>query len=197
MFCSGQETRRINRRSNSRKGPATPTHPSVPADLPQHLLELAQKPLPTSDLFHSAACSPDALDESDLPSWDHPPPYKSLPPPATIEEDRFTRNLDDVMHGRWLRESKVKEKARMESRMRGDWETLRKSLQEELEEGLGDWTELDDLVSCFEGCDRHLTMARNSLQWLARCVHSLNIEWQAALQGMASYADLYHTRFVQ
>lgn len=196
-LSSGRETRRNTRRSNNRNGPAAPSHASVHTDLPQRLLDLAQKPLPTSDLFHSAAGSPDALDESDLPTWDHPPPYNSLPPLATIEEERFTGKLDDVMHGRRLRESRVKEKARMECRMRGDLETLRKSLQEEVEEGLVGWTELDDIVSCFEGCNRHRTMAMNILQWSARSVHSLSIERQAALQGMASYTALYHTRFAR
>ncbi|KIK11371.1 hypothetical protein PISMIDRAFT_122809, partial [Pisolithus microcarpus 441] len=48
--------------------------PSIPSLLPS-LISLAVTPLPTSNLFHKASCSMDALDESDFCVWEQEPPY--------------------------------------------------------------------------------------------------------------------------
>ena len=70
---------------------------SVPV-LPPALITYATMRLPTSPMFLEAAQSADALDESDLPSWEEDPPYNAEPD-STPEEDRFTHNLVDVMLG--------------------------------------------------------------------------------------------------
>lgn len=166
-----------------------------PIELPKRLLELAQKPLPISDLFNLSVNDADALDESDLPVWDHPPPYTSLPPPATADEDRFTENIVDVMHGRRLRQSRKKEKERMDRCMRSDVEDVRQMLKHLLQADRDAWVEANVLVESFVGCERHRLMAENYLQWSARCVHGLSIELQAVLAGMSFYRDLYCTRY--
>ncbi|KAF7972978.1 hypothetical protein HWV62_16454 [Athelia sp. TMB] len=200
--CSGQETRRNARRatyhaSHSRKGPSSPSLPSALVNLPHRLLDLAQEPLPTSDLFHRAASDPDALDESDLPTWDHPPPYQSPPPSESANEERFTRNLSDVMHGRRLREFRGKERERMERGMKEQVDDLKQALRDRLLEECDSWVKLDVLVSEFDGCERHRVMAVNFLQWSARHAHSLGIELDVLQQGIKSYIELYHSRFPQ
>ncbi|KIN93739.1 hypothetical protein M404DRAFT_170382 [Pisolithus tinctorius Marx 270] len=71
---------------------------SIPALLPL-LIAHATKFLPTSSLFLEAARSADALDESDLPRWEEDPPYMDSEPDSTLQEERFTQNLIDVMLG--------------------------------------------------------------------------------------------------
>ncbi|KAG2124875.1 hypothetical protein DEU56DRAFT_701763, partial [Suillus clintonianus] len=63
----------------------------------------ATLPLPDSYLFHQSCAGSDLIDESDLSQWDQPPPYDHPVPPDSPEEARFTENLVDVMHGRYLR----------------------------------------------------------------------------------------------
>ncbi|KAG1722375.1 uncharacterized protein EDB91DRAFT_1028103, partial [Suillus paluster] len=50
-------------------------------------------------LFRQSLAGSDLIDESDLSQWDKPPPYKYAPPLRTPDEERFTQNLLDVMHG--------------------------------------------------------------------------------------------------
>ncbi|KAF7972324.1 hypothetical protein HWV62_18426 [Athelia sp. TMB] len=191
----GQEIRRMAYlSSHSRKQPNRLPQ-LVP--IPKRLQELAQKPLPASDLFQQAARDPDAVDESDLPVWDHAPPYASAPPPETEEEARFTRNLVDVMHGRRLRVSKVRRRARMEVGMRIAVGELREMLAVQLREHLDNWMELDALVGEYEDCERHLMMAQNLLQWSARETLQLRVELEAARGGLQSYTDLYHSYYTQ
>lgn len=83
----------------------------------------------------------------------------------------------------------------MESGMMRDIEDLRTILGDQLQEDRDGWVELEAVVDCFEGCERHRIMAHDLLQWSARCVHGLSIEWQAVLQGMSSYSDLYRARY--
>ncbi|KAF7981245.1 hypothetical protein HWV62_34615 [Athelia sp. TMB] len=182
----GRETRHIARRT---------TRPAQRINIPQWLVDLATQHLPTSYLFQQAASDPDAVDESDLPAWDHPPPYTSPPPLATPEETRFTQNLVDVMHGRCLRESRAREKARMEIGMARDEGELIKNLSDQVQQDLDGCLVLSSVVRDFKGCQRHLIMANHLLQWSARSVHSMNIELEAAQKGMSSYVHLYHTRY--
>lgn len=168
---------------------------SQPTQLPKKLLELAQKPLPTSDLFNMSANDADALDESDLPAWDHPPPYTSPPPPSTANEDHFTENMVDVMHGRRQRQSKKMEKDRMDKCIGDEMEDVKQMLQDKLLADRDGWVDLNTLVESFVGCDRHRLMAENYLQWSARRVHALSIELQAAREGISSYRDLYSARY--
>ncbi|KAI6113998.1 hypothetical protein F5141DRAFT_973070, partial [Pisolithus sp. B1] len=78
---------------------------SVP-DLPLSLISLAVTPLPTSNLFHEASCSADALDESDLCIWEQEPPYEYPETIMTAHEVQYTKNMADVMLGRRWRLSK-------------------------------------------------------------------------------------------
>lgn len=85
----------------------------------------------------------------------------------------------------------------MESAMIGDVGGLRVRLQEQMEEHLDRWVELDAVVRQIEGCQRHSIMASNLLQWSARNVYSLYVEWEAVQEGMLSYKELYCTRYEQ
>ncbi|KIO03682.1 hypothetical protein M404DRAFT_145231 [Pisolithus tinctorius Marx 270] len=63
------------------------------------LIAHATRSLPSSSLFLEAAWSTDALDESDLPRWEEDPPYMDSELDSTLQEERFTQNLIDVMLG--------------------------------------------------------------------------------------------------
>lgn len=84
------------------------------SDLPKHLpplpltlLSFTTKPLPTSNLFHEALRSVDALDESDLYVWEQDPPYNCLEPAITPHEEHFTQNMVDVLLSQCWRLAKV------------------------------------------------------------------------------------------
>ncbi|KAG2341307.1 hypothetical protein BDR05DRAFT_414140 [Suillus weaverae] len=103
----GKAARRIqNARANAKlrgRKRTTALYPSNSKPLPQSLITLAALPLPDSFLFHQTCSGSELIDESDILQWDKPPPYDSPPPPNSPHEDRFTRNLADVMHGRQRR----------------------------------------------------------------------------------------------
>jgi len=79
---------------------------SVPP-LSSCLIVFATIPLPTSNLFHEASCSADALDESDLYLWERDPPYNYPEPFMTADEVCYTQDMVDVLIGRRWRLAKV------------------------------------------------------------------------------------------
>lgn len=83
----------------------------------------------------------------------------------------------------------------MDSCMRGDVDDARQTLKYLLHEDLDAWVELNVLLEGFSGCERHRVMAENLLQWSARRVYGLSMQWQAAMEGMMSYRNLYHSRY--
>lgn len=109
----GRSARNTSQRSayhkrNSRKGPSYIPIPS----LPQDLVDLALKALPTSDLFVSAFRDDGSVDESGLDQWDLAPPYPTSQTSFTIT---YTSNLVDVVHGRRLRNVLKEGKERMDA----------------------------------------------------------------------------------
>ena len=67
----------------------------------------ATTPLPTSNLFHEASCSADALDESNLYLWEKDPPYNYPEPFMTVDEAHYTWNMVDVLISQHWRLAKV------------------------------------------------------------------------------------------
>ncbi|KAG0700538.1 hypothetical protein DFH29DRAFT_876524 [Suillus ampliporus] len=74
---------------HSRHGPHT-TLKDLHNPLPSSILQFANLPLPNSYLFRQLLNGSDLIDVSDLSQWDKAPPYNSLPPPDSPEEQRFT-----------------------------------------------------------------------------------------------------------
>ncbi|KAG1724162.1 uncharacterized protein EDB91DRAFT_1062981 [Suillus paluster] len=58
--------------------------------LPSSILQFANLPLPNSYLFHQLLNGSDLINVLDLSQWDKAPPYNSLPPSDSPEEQRFT-----------------------------------------------------------------------------------------------------------
>ncbi|KAG2159669.1 uncharacterized protein EDB93DRAFT_1244454 [Suillus bovinus] len=79
-------------------GPHT-TSKDLHNPLPYSILQFANLPLPNSDLFYRSLNGSDLIDVSDLSQWDKAPPYNSLPPSDSPEEQCFTQILFDMMHG--------------------------------------------------------------------------------------------------
>ena len=131
--------------------------------------------LPTSPLFLEATQSADALDESELPSWENDPPYNAEPD-STPDEQIFTRNLVDVMLGRCSRlsdEMKAQRAKRFEKR---DQELFTESVHS-IVERVARWAAVYDVVQgCLDSSRRHDRMAACWLQWQARDIHRITEE---------------------
>jgi len=147
---------------------------SVPV-LPPALITHATMRLPTSAMFLEAAQSADALDESELPSWEEDPPYNAESD-STPEEERFTRNLVDVMLGRRSRlsdEMKAERAKRFEKRDLDLFTELVHSIKERMVR----WFTVYDIVQAsVESSRRHNRMAACWLHWQARDIHRITEE---------------------
>ena len=114
--------------------------------------------LPMSPLFLEATQSADALDKSELPSWENDPPYNAEPD-STPDEQIFTRNLVDVMLGRCSRlsdEMKAQRAKRFEKR---DQELFTESVHS-IVERVARWAAVYDVVQgCLDSSRRHDRMA--------------------------------------
>ncbi|KAG2048173.1 hypothetical protein BDR06DRAFT_1013291 [Suillus hirtellus] len=112
--------------------------------LPQSLITLAALPLPNSSLFHQACSGSELIDESDVLQWEKPPPYDSPPPPNSPDEDRFTRNLADVMHGRQYRLENETRARYAQIFATANAEVILQDIQAAERTLLGKWNELND-----------------------------------------------------
>ncbi|KAG2096304.1 uncharacterized protein F5147DRAFT_656619 [Suillus discolor] len=114
--------------------------------LPQSLVTLAVLPLPNSSLFHQACSGSELIDESDVLQWEKPPPYDSPPPPNSPDEDRFTRNLVDVMHGRQYRLEKETRARYAQIFATANAEVILQDIQVAERTLMGKWNELNEVV---------------------------------------------------
>ncbi|KIO00405.1 hypothetical protein M404DRAFT_69124, partial [Pisolithus tinctorius Marx 270] len=110
------------------------------------LIAHATRSLPSSSLFLEAAQSTDALDESDLPRWEEDPPYMDSELDSTLQEERFTQNLIDVMLRRRMQLSN-KSKVQRERRFaEGDHKLIFAELVDDLKEQIVRWSAVIDIV---------------------------------------------------
>ena len=118
---------------------------SVPALLPA-LIAHATMSLPTSPLFLEVVQSADALDESDLSQWEEEPPYSYAEPDSMPQEERFTRNLIEVMLGCRIRlsnKAKAQQRKRFEN---GDHGLIFTQFVHNITEQMVRWLAIDDTV---------------------------------------------------
>ncbi|KAG2737949.1 hypothetical protein P692DRAFT_20759993, partial [Suillus brevipes Sb2] len=141
-----------------------------PDSLTSSLLVFATLPLPDSYLFRQSCAGSDLIDESDLTQWDQPPPYNYPAPPDSPEEARFTENLVDVMHGRYLRIRRESRTNRAAMYMAGETSRILMEIRE-AEKGLvAGWDGLRVRVANLQGCSRHKLVAECYLQGVARAI---------------------------
>ncbi|KAF7977560.1 hypothetical protein HWV62_3358 [Athelia sp. TMB] len=164
-------------------------------NIPQDLIDLALKPLPTSSLFHSTLHGRDTVDETDLDQWDHPPPYSNSQTPSS---DTYAMNLVDVVHGRRLRAHLQDQRHRMEGyrsrkTIRGVHQATL-ALERQVFEG---WARAKEQTTGAACGTSHLEglMGKHYLQWTARWTYSLHEEVQALAKGREAYETLFNSRF--
>ncbi|KAG2336108.1 hypothetical protein BDR05DRAFT_953594 [Suillus weaverae] len=75
-----------------------------------------------------------------------PPPYDSPPPPNSPDEDRFTRNLADVMHGRQYRLEKETRARYAQIFATANAEVILQDIQAAERTLLGKWNELNEVA---------------------------------------------------
>ncbi|KIN98610.1 hypothetical protein M404DRAFT_157473 [Pisolithus tinctorius Marx 270] len=149
---------------------------SVPS-LPPALIAYATIPLPMSPLFLEAAESADALDESDLLKWEREPPYTYAKPDPTPEEQRFTRNLVDVMLGRHARLLGEADTHRAKHLENGDHQQVFTELMGNIAEKLVRWSAIYDTIGGPGMSDnRNIRMAACWLQWQAQDIYHITQE---------------------
>jgi len=140
---------------------------SVPP-LPPSLISFATMPLPTSNLFHEASHSADALDESDLHLWEQEPPYNYPEPIMTAHEAHYTKNLVDVLFGWHWRLAKAVRDGRALRFANGKVQDLLDEIVESLVRRVHRWS---TIASCITGTEldtnRNNVMADCWLQWQA------------------------------
>ncbi|KAF7977847.1 hypothetical protein HWV62_2603, partial [Athelia sp. TMB] len=168
----------------------------TPHSLPQTLHDLADKPLPTSELFQSVLHDTDVVDESELAQWDRIPPYH-------IADQQFSAlyisNLVDVMHGRRMREhQRAVENHRRETRRSEpiDVHALRKTLSSLLRVEMNIWEESKRWIeenNHIEHTEVCYIMANHYLQWSARRARSLHEEQTVLGQGVEAYINFINS----
>lgn len=158
------------------------------------MIDLALKPLPTSDLFLSTLLEDDAVDESELDQWDIPPPYTN----SQTSSSAYALNLVDVVHGRHLRNHLKDGMQRMEAyrsrkTLRGVRQLTLAMERTELER----WTRVMKHTHDTKCDNAYLSgaMAMHYLQWIARRTYSLREEVQALSEGRDGYEALFNSRY--
>lgn len=187
-----QSHRLAYQKRTSRKGPSK--RKTVPL-LSESLIQLAIKPLPTSDLFLSTLHDSDLVDESDLDHWDLPPPY---PTSTSHNSELYTKNLMDVMHGRRLRIHCKEERRRMQESRSKPVHALRSSLSALFKAQMMLWEQVLEQVEgdvCPGERGESGAMAYHHLQWSARRAMALHEELEAVAVGMDAYIKLFNSRY--
>ena len=151
---------------------------SLPGVLPPLLVELAARPQPTSHLFLEALQGTDSLDESELPDWDKDPPYSQPEPSDTPEENRFTKNLMDVMAGRRMKVTNEAKTHHAQHYQVGEREELIVDVHAMAVSTFRQWVQLKDIIESCRLC-RHAKMAKSVLQWRAFlvCSYLNKVHW--------------------
>jgi hypothetical protein len=166
---------------------STATSFERPSPLPHSLIAWATFTLPDSLLFHQALAGSDLIDESDLSQWDKPPPYHSPPPPNNPEEDHFTNNLVDVMHGRHLRTEKEHCARYAQMFKAGEVSVIQGEIQAAEMKLMNNWDGLNEYVSHMEGCGRHRVMAECYVRWRARKIFNYRHELDLLARAQNPY----------
>jgi len=122
-----------------------------------------------------AAHSADELDKSELVHWDKDPPHSQPKPADTPEEEQFTRNLIDVMFGRWVHlEIEVRSNCK-QRHCAGERKQLVQDLRQTVAKVFAQWEQLNDLIVVCRAW-RHKEMAGSLLCWRARVVYFYHIK---------------------
>jgi hypothetical protein len=136
------------------------------------MITLALLPLPVdSDLFKQALASSQNLDESELDQWDYDPPYVVQGPQETPREVRWTGLLQEVMHGRRLREQTEVDNERRRYYSGKPFSSLQDELEREIDKGWMDYDRIKEILRTYEGGSREEAMGRHLMQWKARKVY--------------------------
>ena len=131
-------------------------------------MSFARKPLTTSHLFHEASRSADALDESELYLWEQEPPYDYLEPATTPLEERFTRNMVDVLLGRRWRLAKAARDERALCFANGEAQDILHEIANDLVGRIHRWAKVVSHITGMEDSGRNRAMAECWLYWQAR-----------------------------
>lgn len=143
--------------------------------------------LPDSYLFHQSLAGSDLIDQSDLLQWDKAPPYNHPTPPDSPEEDRFTQNLVDVMHGRHLRIERETRTRHAVMYNTGGISKVLKEIREAHQWLVTGWDELHARVMNLQACRRHKVMAECYRQWLARKILNYQRDEDILITGKNPY----------
>ncbi|KAK6987580.1 hypothetical protein R3P38DRAFT_2805772 [Favolaschia claudopus] len=170
-------------RRKQRARRATTPPPDTPDTLPlpplsPSILESSRRPLPTdARLFAEALRSEDALDESDLGRWKREPPFEEDDDPTDPHSDsylRFTKSLEEVLHGVRLRDQNQRDATLREGFMREGQDRMVVKLRDEVLGMLESWERVQKLKS--EGFyhiyhqSREYAMLEHYIHWLGRSI---------------------------
>ena len=140
---------------------------SVP-QLPSSLISLTATPVSTSNLFHKASDSVDALDELDLYIWECDPPYDYPEPDRTANEVCHTKNMVDVMFGCRWRLSKMARDEHALWIVDGNARELLVEMVTDLAGHIHRWIDVASKVAEMEEDGRNRVMADCWLCWQVR-----------------------------
>jgi hypothetical protein len=158
----------------------------VEVTLPANILYLALLPLPEgADLFKLALKSADELDESDLAQWDQDPPYVIAEDQDTPSEIRWTARLQEVMHGRRLRQQREVDEKRKRYHQGLSQSSLRSDLEGVMCKYRADYDRIERIMSTYEGGSREMVMGIHLLWWKARNVYYTNLQLNSLTDNVA------------
>ena len=150
-------------------------------------MSFATQSLPTSDLFHEASRSADALDESELYLWEQHPLYNYSEPAVTPYEERFTKNMVDVLLGRRWRLAKVARDGRALQFVNGEVQVILHEIADDLVRHIHEWVKVASHVAGIEESGRNRAMAECWLRWQARDILADTEEVKTLQSGDNSY----------
>jgi len=161
--------------------------------VPTFVTALAALPLPrTSPLFRMHYHDEDDIAEDDtLVIWEHPPPYSD---PRCVEQ----KNLEETstqLHGRRMCLQLDLENSRLAHFNRLPREEFMAEIHGDLVDHLTQCKDLRKLLNQFEALSTDHIMGTHLLQWKARRVVDLVVDWKALKHDQFKFVTVYGDRW--
>ena len=161
--------------------------------IPTFVSALAALPLPrTSPLFRMHYHDEDDIAEDDaLVIWEHSPPYSD----SQCVEQRNLEETSTQLHGRRLRLQLELENSRLTRFNRLPLEEFMAEVHGDLVEHLTQCKNLKEHLKQFTALSTDHIMGTHLLQWKARRVIDLGVDWKALKQGNFKFLSVYGDRW--
>lgn len=183
-----EQNRRAYQQRTRHKSKVLPTWPTIP----KAVHEQGSVPLPKSSHFFKNEFRQrvDVSNDDALAIWDQPPPYSGIS--ASFGSVGLEITVDRV-HGRHLRQQYHSELRRLDRYRDGDGDDeLLAEIDRNICQYLVAWKELKSYLQLRPKSPIDYTMGHHLLQWKARRITDLLVDWKIAKKGRSTGAFIAH-----